>query len=164
MSGIGMVIAVLFFGAGLAGTVIPFLPGAPLIWLGMLLYGFFVDFQNLNLAFYFWQAVLVGLTFLVGYVATTLGTKFGGGSKAAMRGAMVGLILGPILLGPPGFFLGPFVGAVMAELFLGRGLPEAFRAGLGALVGQVGGTVLNLIIELGMIAWFILAVISPGRV
>lgn len=154
MSASGMVVALLFFGAGLAGTAIPMLPGAPLIWIGMFLYGFFVDFRDLSWQFYLWQGALVGLSFLVGYIATSLGTRFSGGSKAAIRGGVVGLILGPILMGPAGIFLGPFLGAVAAEILAGRRLEEGIKAGVGALVGQLGGTVLNLLIAMGMITWF----------
>lgn len=69
MSIAGMILAVVFFTIGVLGTILPALPGAPLIWLGMLIYGLFVDFQNLPLMFFIGQGLAVALIFLIDYLS-----------------------------------------------------------------------------------------------
>ena len=64
MNVLGMVLAILFFAAGVAGTVLPALPGAPLIFLGIIIYGLFTSFFNLSLWFFIFQAAAVALIFL----------------------------------------------------------------------------------------------------
>ncbi|MBP7330912.1 MAG: hypothetical protein BWY65_00067 [Firmicutes bacterium ADurb.Bin373] len=158
MSIIGMIIAVLFFIAGIAGTVLPVLPGAPLIWLGMLLYGLIAGFHNLPWTFFLGQGLAVALIFFVDYFAGVWGVRRYGGSKEAVWGSVTGALLGLILMGPFGLIFGPFLGAVAGELYLKNTLEKAFRVGVGTLIGFFGGFVLKLAIEIVMIVWFFMAV------
>jgi len=154
MSVVGMVIAVIFFTAGIIGTFLPVLPGAPLIWLGMLIYGIFVKFNNLSWLFYAGQGLAVALVFLIDYLAGVWGVKRYGGSKAAVWGSVLGGLLGIILLGPFGLIFGPFAGAVAGEFYRKSDLNKAFQVGIGTLIGFLGGTVLKLAVEALMIIWF----------
>jgi len=158
MSVIGMIIAIILFAAGVAGTVLPVLPGAPLIWLGMLVYGFFVKFNNLPWTFFTGQGLAVVLVFLIDYLAVIWGVKHYGGSRAAAGGSILGGLLGALLAGPAGLIFGPFIGAVAGELYRKNALNKAFRAGIGTLIGFLGGTVLKLVIEVLMIVWFFIVV------
>jgi len=154
MSVVGMVIAVVFFTAGIIGTILPVLPGAPLIWLGMLIYGIFVKFNNLSWLFFAGQGLVVALVFLIDYLAGVWGAKRYGGSKAAVWGSVLGGLLGILLLGPFGLIFGPFAGAVVGELYRKSDLNKAFQVGIGTLIGFLGGTVLKLAVEVLMIVWF----------
>lgn len=158
MSILGMIIAILFFAAGVAGTVLPALPGAPLIFLGMVIYGLFTGFYNLALWFFILQAAAVALVFFIDFAANAWGVHRYGGSRAAMWGGIAGLVLGILLLGPLGIILGPFLGAVAGELIDKKPLDRAVRVGFGTLLGLAGGTVLKLVVEAGMIIWFFTAV------
>lgn len=158
MSIIGMIIAVLFFIAGVAGTLLPALPGAPLIWLGMFLYGLIVDFNNLPWTFFVGQGLAVALIFFVDYFAGAWGVNRYGGSKEAVWGSVLGGVLGIFLMGPFGLIFGPFIGAVAGELYLKKPLEKAFRVGVGTLIGFLGGVILKLAIEIVMIVWFFIAV------
>lgn len=158
MSIIGMIIAVLFFIAGVAGTLLPALPGAPLIWLGMFLYGLIVDFNNLPWTFFVGQGLAVALIFFVDYFAGAWGVNRYGGSKEAVWGSVLGGVLGIFLMGPFGLIFGPFIGAVAGELYLKKPLEKAFRVGVGTLIGFLGGIILKLAIEIVMIVWFFIAV------
>lgn len=158
MSVAGLIIAILFFIVGFIGTVMPFLPGAPLIWLGMLVYGFFVDFHNMSLFFFIGQGLAVALVFLIDYLAGAWGAQKYGGSKTAAWGSIIGGIFGIFLLGPFGLIFGPFIGAVAGEFYLNHNISKAFRIGIGTMVGFLGGTVLKLAIEILMIVWFFIAV------
>lgn len=159
MSIIGMVIAIILFIAGILGTVLPALPGAPLIWLGMLIYGFFVKFSNLPWTFYLGQGLAVVLIFLIDYLAGIWGVKRYGGSRAAVWGSVLGGLLGVFLMGPFGLIFGPFLGAVAGELYQKNSPGKAFQVGIGTLIGFLGGTVLKLAVEVIMIVWFFIVIL-----
>ncbi|MBC7105138.1 MAG: DUF456 domain-containing protein [Firmicutes bacterium] len=154
----GMVLAVALFAAGLAGTVLPALPGAPLILLGMVVYGLFTGFAGLTWGFFAGQAAAVALTFLIDYLAGAWGVRRYGGSKAALWGSVAGMICGVLAFGPAGLILGPFLGAFLGELLAGRSPSRALHVGVGSLVGLLGGTALKLAVAAGMIAGFFVAV------
>jgi len=158
MSIIGIILAVILFLVGIAGTVLPVLPGAPLIWLGMLIYGLMTDFNNLPWTFFLGQGFAVGLIFFVDYFAGAWGANRYGGSKEAVWGSIIGGLLGLILMGPFGIIFGPFIGAVAGELYRKNSLEKAFRVGVGTVIGFLGGFVLKLAIEIVMIVWFFIAI------
>lgn len=159
MSVPGLIIASIMFMAGLAGTVLPILPGVVLVFAGALIYGFMVDFQGgLDLWFYLGQGTAVLLILVVDYFAAAWGTKRYGGSPAAVVGSIFGTILGVLLLGPFGVIIGPFLGAFAGEYLKRRSPDLALRAAMGTVVGFLGGTALKLAIEIVMIIWFFLVV------
>ncbi|MCL6610951.1 MAG: DUF456 domain-containing protein [Peptococcaceae bacterium] len=158
MEVIGVIVAVLFFAAGLAGTFLPALPGAPLIWLGMLVYGLIAGFEKLSAGFFIGQALAVVLVFFIDYAANVWGVRRYGGSRAAVLGSLAGLVLGILFLGPAGIVFGPFVGAVAGELIAQKPLSSAVRSGTGSIIGMIGGLALKLVVEAGMIIWFFLAI------
>ncbi len=151
---LGVIVAVLFFTVGLAGTILPILPGAPLIWLGMLAYGVIAGFGKLSVTFFVGQALAVILIFFIDYAANAWGVRRYGGSKAAMLGGLAGLALGVLVLGPVGMVFGPFAGAVAGDLVARKSPAAAVRSGMGTVIGLAGGLVLKLLAEAGMIIWF----------
>ncbi|MBF7097433.1 DUF456 domain-containing protein [Alkalibacter mobilis] len=155
----GIVIALIFFIAGLIGTVLPLLPGPILVFLGMLIYGFITGFTILDSNFFLLQFVVLLILFLIDYVSSVLGTKISGGSRGAMIGTMIGIVMGPILLGPLGVVIGPFAGAVFIEIINGSELQKALRIGFGTFIGILGGTILKIFIELVMIIYFFVSII-----
>ncbi len=159
MSVAGLAVAVIFMTLGVLGTVLPALPGAPLIWLGMFAYGLFTKFQGLGWAFFLGQGLAVALIFAIDYVAGVWGVKVYGGSKYAVWGSILGGIAGVIMGGPFGLICGPFIGAVAGELFRKNSLGGALRVGWGTLVGFLGGTFLKLAVEALMITWFFIEVL-----
>lgn len=155
---VALVVAVLFFLAGFIGTLFPVLPGAPMIWAGMLLYGLIYSFDKLDLTFFVLQGMLALAVMGVDYLATALGSRYFGGSKAAIWGAVLGLLAGLLFL-PIGLLIGPFMGAVLLELLFTRKTAQSIRSGLGAALGFWCGFAVKLSIEAGMIFWFIKRVI-----
>jgi len=140
---------------GLAGLLLPFLPGAPLLFLGLLCAAWAEDFRFAGL----WTLLLLGclasLTYLVEFVASALGARKFGGSRRAMAGAALGGIVG-LFFGIPGVLLGPFAGAVLGELSLQRSLDQAGRAGFGTVVGMAVGAAGKLAIGIAMVGIFLL--------
>lgn len=142
--------------AGVAGTVLPALPGVPLVFAGMLLAAWAGDFQVVGP----WILVLLGLltvlSIVVDFLAAALGAKRVGASRLAVIGAVFGSIVG-IFFGPLGLLGGPFVGALVGELIHVRELRQATRVGFGTWVGVVVGTVLKLGLAFGMLGLFAFA-------
>lgn len=158
MKVLALVLASLFFGAGLLGTILPVLPGAPLIWAGMFLYGLLTGFTRLPWTFFLAQGIAVLFTFIIDYLASLWGTRHFGGSRVAIWGAFLGALVGGIVSGPLGIILGPFAGAIGGELLV-RGNPaQALKVGLGTILGLLGGTALKFLIEAIMIIWFFLTI------
>ncbi len=157
MATLALVLAIILFIAGLAGTILPFLPGAILIYAGMLLYGFMTKFATLDASFFLLQALVLVLIFSVDYLASAAGTKRFGGSKQAAWGAIIGTILG-IFFGPLGIVIGPFIGAVGAEFLNRKDFNQALRVGVGTIVGILGGTIVKIGAELLMIVYFFMRI------
>ncbi|CCO09478.1 DUF456 domain-containing protein [Desulforamulus hydrothermalis] len=158
MSTPGLIIAIIFFTAGMAGIFVPVLPGAPLLLIGMLIYGFFDHFSHLTWHFYLGQVILTGAVLGVDYLAGIWGVKRYGGSRAAVWGSLIGTCGGLLVMGPLGILLGPFLGAVAGDWLARRDMRQAWRAGLGTLVGFLGGAFSKLIIQTLMIIWFFSAI------
>lgn len=140
---------------GLSGMLLPLLPGAPFLFLGLLFGAWAEDFRYVGLGTLLVLAVLAALTYLVEFVASILGAKVYGGSRRAMLGAAVGGVVG-LFLGLPGILLGPMAGAVLGELSLQRSLNQAGRAGFGTVVGMAIGVAGKLTIGIAMLGLFLL--------
>ena len=117
--------------AGLLGLILPALPGAPLLFAGLLVAAWVEDFSYVGGGTLAILGVLALLTYAVDFVASAFGAKRFGASNRAIVGAAVGALVG-IFFGLPGILLGPFVGAVVGELTGRRGARDAARAGVGA--------------------------------
>ena len=140
-------------GLGLVGLILPGLPGAPLILLGLILGAWAENFAYVGLWTLLLLTILAGLTYAVDFWATIFGAKKFGASKRAIIGALIGVVAG-LFLGLSGVIFGPFIGAVIGELSARRGLQQATRAGIGATIGLVIGSALKIAMSLAMIGIF----------
>ena len=143
-----------FILAGLVGIVFPALPGTILILCGFVAYALIAGFDVLHGWFFVGQVVLVGLSYLIDFLATAFGVKMFGGSKAAAWGAVLGSLL-IFVLGPIGILVGPLLGAIVGELLMGEKLKQALHSGVGSFLGFIGGVGAKLIIAGFMISWFL---------
>ncbi len=150
---IAQVVAALLVVIGLAGLLLPILPGAPIIFLGLLLAAWAEDFQYLGLGSLTVLGVLALLTYVVDFGASALGARRFGASPRAVVGAGLGALVG-IFFGLPGILFGPFLGATVGELSARRSLDAATRAGLGASIGLVLGAALKLSLALSMVGFY----------
>jgi len=148
-----MILAAILVLVGIAGTILPALPGLPLVFAGLLLAAWADGFQHVS----GWTIVMLGViaavAMLADFVSSLFGTKVAGASKWAMVGAGVGTLVG-IFFGIPGLLLGPFIGAVGAELIYRENLGQATKAGLGAWLGLVLGAVAKMAALFTMLAVF----------
>lgn len=150
------VIAAILVVAGLLGLVLPALPGAPLLFAGLLLAAWAEGFAYVGTGTLVVLALLALLTYAVDFAASAFGAKRFGASKRAVAGALLGALVG-LFFGLPGVLLGPFVGAVIGELTAQRSLRDAGRAGVGATVGLALGAAAKLALAFSMLGIFGLA-------
>ena len=150
------VLAALIVVGGLVGTIIPALPGVPLVFAGLLLAAWAGDFNQVGWTTVGILGALTALSWLIDFLAAAMGAKRLGASQRAFWGAAFGAVVG-IFFGIPGIILGPFVGAVVAEISVGRSVQEASRAGYGAWIGVVLGTAAKLAIAFLMVGIFVLS-------
>ncbi len=141
---------------GLAGIVLPVVPGVILVFAGLVVAAWADGFTEVGPAT---LVLLAGLTALA-YLAETAAGAFGaarlGASRRAVWGAALGTLVG-LFFGLPGILLGPFLGAVAGELTAHRQLARAGRAGAGAWLGLARGTAAKIALVFAMLAIFTLA-------
>ena len=147
------VLAAILVLVGLAGVILPALPGIPLVFAGMLLAAWAGGFEQIGAGTLVALGVLTLLSVAVDFWATAMGAKRVGASRMAIIGAVVGTLLG-LFLGPLGLFLGPFLGALAGELLHGRRLDQAAKVGFGTWMGIVFGIALKLMLALAMLGLF----------
>ena len=138
---------------GLAGTVLPIIPGTLLVFAGLFLAAWAEQFAKVG-----WIPLTIigalGLgSFVADFVSSLLGAKRVGASPQALVGAAVGGLVG-LFFSIPGMILGPFFGAVGGELIARGGLAQASKVGLGTWVGLLLGAVLKVVIAFLMIGTF----------
>ena len=150
---IAIIVVSIFFLASLVGTVLPIIPEAPLIVIGMVIYGFIAGFDELSLSFFIGQTILALAVIGVDYLTTAIGSRYFGGSKAAMWGAALGLLVG-LLFFPIGLLIGPFLGAAIADYIFRRRTDQAIRSGVGASLGFWSALPIKLVLKGVMIGWF----------
>ncbi|HSM11985.1 MAG TPA: DUF456 domain-containing protein [Lysobacter sp.] len=141
---------------GVAGTVLPALPGVPLVFAGMLLAAWAGNFEVVGPGMLVLLGLMTALSVVVDFLAAAMGAKRVGASRLAVVGAVVGSFVG-VFFGPLGLLGGPFVGALVGELIHVRELRQATRVGLGTWIGVVVGTVLKLGLAFGMLGLFAFA-------
>lgn len=123
-----LVLACLCAFIGLAGAIVPVLPGPPIAYIALVLLNFcdMADISGLTLLI---MGILMVAVTIFDYVAPAWMTKLKGGSKSASNGAMIGLIVG-LFLGPFGVIIGPFAGAFIGELAANSSKNQAFKVAL----------------------------------
>jgi uncharacterized protein len=139
---------------GLAGIVLPGLPGHILILAGLILAAWADGFARVGV----WPLAVIGLiagaSYLVDFAGAAVGAKKLGASSRAMVGAGLGTVAG-LFFGLPGIILGPFVGAVIGELTVKQDLRQAGKAGVAAWIGFAIGTAVKVGMAFLMIGIFL---------
>lgn len=138
-----LVLGVILMLVGLAGCILPFLPGPPLCFAALLIQQLQSIPPYTSDFLLTWAGITIVVTAL-DYVIPIYGTKRFGGTKYGMWGCVVGLV-GGLWLGPLGLIIGPFIGALAGELIGNAKSEHALRAALGSFVGFLLGTLLKLV-------------------
>jgi hypothetical protein len=143
---------------GIAGCLLPVLPGPPLTYLGLVVLHF-TKFGPVSTNLFIILGVVAIVVTVIDYIVPIWGTRQFGGSKYGMRGAAVGLVIG-LFLGPLGIIAGPFIGAVVGEMLFKDDIKYALKAGFGSLLGFLTGVGLKLAASLLMTFYFVKTIIT----
>lgn len=138
---------------GLAGCILPMLPGTPLVFIGVYVYAWLTDFTIISRNLIIIFLILTVISVVIEYISSSIGSKKFGASKLGFIGAFLGAVIG-VFFAPWGIILGPLLGALLGELITGKKIKTALRSGTGAVIGFFGGTFLKIVISFIMIAFF----------
>lgn len=149
------ILAVICSIVGIAGCILPFLPGPPLNFIALLLMQW-AGTATFSSRFLWIRGAIAVVVTLIDYLLPAWFAKRFGGSKQATTGSTVGLIVGMIFFPPFGLILGAFAGALIGELMHDKeNLAKAFRVALSSFVAFIFGTGLKLAASLIM-SWYVL--------
>jgi uncharacterized protein YqgC (DUF456 family) len=143
---------------GLAGTVLPALPGTLFVLAGIVLGAWIDDFTRVGWGIVSAVGVLAVLAWVLDYVAGLLGARKAGASRQALIGAALGTVAG-IFMGLVGVLFMPLVGAAVGEYLARRDHPNAIKVGVATWLGIMAGLVAKVVIAFMMIGLFVAALI-----
>lgn len=150
--------SVVLIAAGVAGTVLPVLPGTLLVLAGVVLGAWIDDFTRVGAVVIAVEALLAALAWLLDYVAGLLGARRVGASPQALAGAAIGTVAG-IFAGVVGVLFLPLVGAAAGEYMARRNEWRALHVGVATWVGMMLGLVAKIVITFVMIGLFVAALV-----
>jgi uncharacterized protein YqgC (DUF456 family) len=154
-----IIVTALLMLAGMAGAVLPVLPGPALVLAGALLYAWYGDFAAVGWGTLTVLTVLTALSFVLDYAASIIGARSFGSGRWGIIGSCIGACAGFVAANVPGAVIGMFAGACVFELARGRALRASLKAGFGTLVGFLAGTAGKVLIVLAMITMFVLQLV-----
>lgn len=144
--------------AGLAGTVLPVLPGTVLVWAGIVLGAWIEDFQRVGTATLVVITVLAALAWVLDYVAGLLGARKAGASRQALLGAAIGTVVG-LFMGLVGVLFMPLVGAALGEYLARKDQTRAVRVGVATWLGIMLGLLAKVVLAFVMVGLFVAALL-----
>ena len=144
---------------GLAGCLLPALPGPPLAYAGLL------ALHLTTRAAFSARTLAFGLALMVAVqvadtVVPAVGTRRWGGTRRGVWGCVLGSLAGLAFFPPLGFVAGSFLGAVCGELLGGRNGQAALKAGIGSFLGFLAGTLLKLAVCGLFVFWAVRALMT----
>ncbi|HZW67180.1 MAG TPA: DUF456 family protein [Pseudogracilibacillus sp.] len=153
------VLIALLFILSFIGIVVPIIPGVLLLWIGFLVYHFFINAHDLSL--FFWITVGLFTFVLLGadfYLNLYFVEQFGG-SKWSKWGALIGMFLGIFIYPPFGILLVPLIIVFIIEVSLQNSFKKGSLAALGTLAGFLSGAVAKVMLQVVMIIIFFIFII-----
>jgi uncharacterized protein len=151
------ILAVILGIAGLAGCLLPVLPGPPLSFLGLLLL-FFLPDSTMKWSFLLLWGLIAAVVTVLDYLVPAYFTKLTGGSAAATRFALAGMLLGIVFFPPFGMILGAFLGALLGEILYNKtkkGVSGSLKPAFGSFLGFLFGIGLKLVAS-GIMMYYII--------
>lgn len=142
------------------GTLLPVIPGLPLMAAVIIIYGWWEQFRSIDSLMITVTLVLTVLGSLLDYVSGPYTARRVGASKLGVTGAVLGAILGILVMGPIGLIAGPFAGAFIGEILDGQKLNKASKVGLASLLGTLLGSLVKLVFALIILVMFLFRVIQ----
>jgi hypothetical protein len=152
------ILAVALIVAGLAGTILPALPGTALVLAGIVVGAWIDDFGRVGAGTLAMVGALAVLAWVLDYVAGLLGAQKAGASRQALVGAALGTVAG-LFMGLVGVLFMPLVGAAIGEYMARRDHGHALRVGVATWIGIMIGMLAKVAIAFVMSGVFVVALL-----
>jgi uncharacterized protein YqgC (DUF456 family) len=137
---------------GIAGSVLPLLPGPFMIFIAGVLLTVLLPGQGMSGPGLLVLGLLLGVSYLVDMAAGMLGARWFGASRWGILGVFVGGVAG-LFFAPVGFLVGPLAGGLLFELiFAKKRMAPAVKSTWGTLLGTGAGLAARLLLSLVMVA------------
>lgn len=143
---------------GLAGTVLPLLPGTLLVWGGIVLGAWIDNFSRVGTTTVLVISALAILAWGLDYVAGLMGAQEAGASKQALLGAALGTVAG-LFMGLVGVLFMPMFGAAVGEYLARREHSRAVKVGVATWIGIMVGLVAKVVLAFIMVGIFVAALL-----
>ncbi|MFC0471669.1 DUF456 domain-containing protein [Halalkalibacter kiskunsagensis] len=157
------IVILALFVLSFVGLIFPIIPSVLVLWGGFLLYVFLIKSGVLSIWFWIGAALLTVFILCADLIASQYFVKKYGGSKWGERMAAVGVIVGSFVYPPFGLILVPFLLVFATELVSRKNTRLAFKVAIASLVAFLSSTFAKGIIQLVLIVWFFIEVVSKGR-
>lgn len=158
MTGLLWVLCVAMILAGLAGTILPMLPGTVLVWGGIVLGAWIDDFTRVSVTTVVVISLMGLLAWALDYAAGLLGAQKAGASKQALIGAAVGTVVG-LFMGFVGVLFMPLVGAALGEFVAQKDQARAVKVGVSTWIGIMVGLIAKVVLAFMMVGLFAAALL-----
>lgn len=154
-----LIVVFLLILVGIAGTIVPLIPGIPLIFISIAAYGWYEGFQQVTPKYLVIIGAVTVLSVIIDYLSTAIGAKYAGSSKKGIWGAFIGTFVGAFFFPPLGILIGPWLGAFIGEYIELQDVGKAAKTGFGTVLGLFSGIIFNLILALIILISFIIVII-----
>jgi len=155
---VGLVLALLVMCVGLAGSILPALPSTPLVLAAAIVHKLYFGPTGAGWIVLTILALITIVSLVMDYLSTVYGAKQLGATRWGSWGSIVGLIVG-MFFSLPGLLIGPFLGALAFEMVGGRNLKASSKAGFGATLGLLAGSLGRIACCLAMMGLFTVNVV-----
>jgi len=152
-----IILAFIFVLVGIAGVLFPLLPGVPLAWLGLLIFGFATNFSAISLKTVLIFLLLSFAVSALDFIIPLLGAQKYKASRQGLAGAGIGLVAGIFIGGPFGMIIGACLGLIMGEMYGGRQSQEISYVLRGAFIGFLLNGFIKLALSVAMLAYLIVS-------
>lgn len=132
---------------GIIGCFVPIIPGPPISYGALLVFHFFSSYNIDENTLWIWALIVIAVTVFDLWIQI-YGVKKFGGTKKAVNGSIIGLIIGIFLFPPFGIIIGPFLGAFIGAKMDNPDVNKALKIALGAFAGFILGTLVKLSVSL----------------
>ena len=148
-----LIIGVILCLIGIVGSFVPIIPGPMTSWFGLLVLNF-TDAVNFNLQFLAITLIIAIVISAMDYIIPIIWVKKLGGSSDGAE-VFIGLMIGIVIMGPIGIFVGGFIGAIAGEMMNGKKLTDSFKPALGSLIGILIGSGIKFCLSLIYLFFFL---------
>ncbi len=154
-----IILGLLLTVAGIAGCIIPGVPGPPLNYLALILLEI-ADNSLYSTKFLVWFGIITVIVYFLDYILPVLGAKLYNASKYGIWGSLAGMIIGIFFFPPFGMIIGIFIGAITGELIAGKEHSEALRVGIATFIFSIVVMVIKLGLSVTLTFFFLKSVVD----